>query len=96
MLSNLILQKFSAGLCVAILATFLEIQDLGNKQAFNFSLSFFVDLEMSLFSFIVVLSPVYAIAFCREKEDGGRGRFKSHSTAHARISDREKKAPLKT
>ncbi|KAF2301000.1 hypothetical protein GH714_019155 [Hevea brasiliensis] len=32
----------------------------------------------------------------KEKEDGGRGRFKSHSTAPARISDREKKAPLKT
>ncbi|KAL0319429.1 UNVERIFIED_CONTAM: Developmentally-regulated G-protein 2 [Sesamum angustifolium] len=32
----------------------------------------------------------------QEKEDGGRGRFKSHSNATARISDREKKAPLKT
>ncbi|KAB5563989.1 hypothetical protein DKX38_004043 [Salix brachista] len=33
----------------------------------------------------------------KEKDDGGgRGRFKSHSTAPARISDREKKAPLKT
>ncbi|KAJ6711687.1 hypothetical protein OIU79_008006 [Salix purpurea] len=32
----------------------------------------------------------------KEKEDGGRGRFKSHSTDPARISDREKKAPLKT
>ncbi|KAL6961794.1 Developmentally-regulated GTP-binding protein 2 [Sarracenia purpurea var. burkii] len=32
----------------------------------------------------------------KEKEDGGRGRFKSHSNAPARISDREKKAPLKT
>ncbi|PON96221.1 GAMYB transcription factor [Trema orientale] len=32
----------------------------------------------------------------KEKEEGGRGRFKSHSTAPARISDREKKAPLKT
>ncbi|GER52357.1 developmentally regulated GTP binding family protein, partial [Striga asiatica] len=32
----------------------------------------------------------------KEREDGGRGRFKSHSNAPARISDREKKAPLKT
>ncbi|KAE8659584.1 Developmentally-regulated G-protein 2 [Hibiscus syriacus] len=32
----------------------------------------------------------------KEKDEGGRGRFKSHSTAPARISDREKKAPLKT
>lgn len=32
----------------------------------------------------------------KEKEDGGRGRFKSHSNAPSRISDREKKAPLKT
>ncbi|MBA0811597.1 hypothetical protein Gohar_003477 [Gossypium harknessii] len=32
----------------------------------------------------------------KEKEEGGRGRFKSHSTAPARISDRQKKAPLKT
>ncbi|EXC04964.1 Developmentally regulated G-protein 1 [Morus notabilis] len=32
----------------------------------------------------------------KEKEEGGRGRFKSHSTAPARIADREKKAPLKT
>jgi ribosome-interacting GTPase 1 len=32
----------------------------------------------------------------KEKEDGGRGRFKSHTNAPARISDREKKAPLKT
>lgn len=37
------------------------------------------------------------ILFIQEKDDGGgRGRFKSHSTAPARISDREKKAPLKT
>ncbi|KAG6498031.1 hypothetical protein ZIOFF_045937 [Zingiber officinale] len=32
----------------------------------------------------------------KEKEEGGRGRFKSHTTGPARISDREKKAPLKT
>ncbi|KAB2079099.1 hypothetical protein ES319_A06G208700v1 [Gossypium barbadense] len=32
----------------------------------------------------------------QEKEEGGRGRFKSHSTAPARISDRQKKVPLKT
>ncbi|KAK9149179.1 hypothetical protein Scep_007936 [Stephania cephalantha] len=32
----------------------------------------------------------------KEKEVGGRGRFKSHSNAPARISDRQKKAPLKT
>ncbi|KAG2728698.1 hypothetical protein I3760_01G216700 [Carya illinoinensis] len=32
----------------------------------------------------------------KEKEEEGRGRFKSHSTAPARISDRVKKAPLKT
>ncbi|XP_059287726.1 developmentally-regulated G-protein 2 isoform X2 [Lycium ferocissimum] len=33
----------------------------------------------------------------KEKDDGGgRGRFKSHSNAPARISDREKKARLKT
>ncbi|KAL8537802.1 hypothetical protein ACS0TY_012799 [Phlomoides rotata] len=33
----------------------------------------------------------------KEKEDsGGRGRFKSHSNAPDRISDRVKKAPLKT
>jgi len=31
----------------------------------------------------------------KEKEEGGRGRFKSHSNAPTRISDREKKAPLK-
>ncbi|KAG0493074.1 hypothetical protein HPP92_006472 [Vanilla planifolia] len=31
----------------------------------------------------------------KEREEGGRGQFKSHSTAPARISDREKKAPLK-
>ncbi|KAL2629348.1 hypothetical protein R1flu_014034 [Riccia fluitans] len=31
-----------------------------------------------------------------KEEDGGRGRFKSHTTGPARISDREKKAPLKT
>lgn len=31
----------------------------------------------------------------QDKEGEGRGRFKSHSTAPARISDREKKAPLK-
>lgn len=31
----------------------------------------------------------------QEKDEGGRGRFKSHSNAPARISDREKKAPLK-
>ncbi|KAK9923718.1 hypothetical protein M0R45_032119 [Rubus argutus] len=31
----------------------------------------------------------------KEKEGEGRGRFKSHSTAPARIADREKKAPLK-
>lgn len=36
------------------------------------------------------------ICMVQEKEEGGRGRFKSHSTAPARISDREKKAPLKT
>lgn len=34
--------------------------------------------------------------YFQEKEEGGRGRFKSHSNAPARISDREKKAPLKT
>ncbi|WMV57436.1 hypothetical protein MTR67_050821 [Solanum verrucosum] len=33
----------------------------------------------------------------KEREDGGgKGRFKSHSNAPVRISDREKKAPLKT
>ncbi|GBG89772.1 hypothetical protein CBR_g49625 [Chara braunii] len=32
----------------------------------------------------------------KEKEEDGRGRFKSHSNAPARICDREKKAPLKT
>lgn len=32
----------------------------------------------------------------QEKEEGGRGRFKSHTTGPARICDREKKAPLKT
>ncbi|KAJ6947193.1 hypothetical protein NC651_001782 [Populus alba x Populus x berolinensis] len=32
----------------------------------------------------------------KEREEGGRGRFKSHSTDPARICDREKKAPLKT
>jgi small GTP-binding protein len=31
-----------------------------------------------------------------KEEDGGRGRFKSHTTGPARIADREKKAPLKT
>lgn len=51
---------------------------------------------MSFFFMIVVLIPASAIAIFQEKEDGGRGRFKSHSTAPARISDREKKAPLKT
>lgn len=38
----------------------------------------------------------FAIFFLQEKEEGGRGRFKSHTTATARIADREKKAPLKT
>ncbi|CAO2186489.1 unnamed protein product [Urochloa humidicola] len=32
----------------------------------------------------------------KEKEEGGRGRFKSHTNAPDRISDRVKKAPLKT
>ncbi|KAF4368946.1 hypothetical protein F8388_021558 [Cannabis sativa] len=32
----------------------------------------------------------------KETDEGGRGRFKSHSNAPARICDREKKAPLKT
>lgn len=32
----------------------------------------------------------------QEKEEGGRGRFKSHTNAPDRISDRVKKAPLKT
>jgi hypothetical protein len=32
----------------------------------------------------------------QETEEGGRGRFKSHTNAPARISDREKKAALKT
>ncbi|ONK59271.1 uncharacterized protein A4U43_C08F4740 [Asparagus officinalis] len=32
----------------------------------------------------------------KEKEEGGKGRFKSHTTGPARIADREKKAPLKT
>jgi hypothetical protein len=40
------------------------------------------------------LKVVYFVI--QEKEEGGRGRFKSHSTDPARISDREKKAPLKT
>ncbi|WJX86507.1 Developmentally-regulated GTP-binding protein 2 [Trifolium repens] len=31
----------------------------------------------------------------KETDEGGRGRFKSHSDAPARISDRQKKAPLK-
>ncbi|CAK8541569.1 unnamed protein product [Lathyrus sativus] len=31
----------------------------------------------------------------KETDEGGRGRFKSHSDALARISDRQKKAPLK-
>ncbi|KAH0916358.1 hypothetical protein HID58_030804 [Brassica napus] len=31
----------------------------------------------------------------KERDEGGRGRFKSHSNAPARIADREKKAPLK-
>ncbi|GJM94112.1 hypothetical protein PR202_ga10728 [Eleusine coracana subsp. coracana] len=31
----------------------------------------------------------------KEKEEGGRGRFKSHTNAPDRISDRVKKAPLK-
>ncbi|KAL0341846.1 UNVERIFIED_CONTAM: Developmentally-regulated G-protein 2 [Sesamum calycinum] len=35
------------------------------------------------------------VVLSAEKEDGGRG-FKSHSNAPARISDREKMAPLKT
>eukprot|EP00475_Leptophrys_vorax_P040957 TRINITY_DN76863_c0_g1_i1.p2 TRINITY_DN76863_c0_g1~~TRINITY_DN76863_c0_g1_i1.p2 ORF type:complete len:130 (+),score=15.07 TRINITY_DN76863_c0_g1_i1:38-391(+) len=32
----------------------------------------------------------------KEKDEEGRGRFKSHSDGPARISDRVKKAPLKT
>lgn len=39
---------------------------------------------------------VVSLCYPQEKEDGGRGRFKSHTTGPARISDREKKAPLKT
>ncbi|KAL9247268.1 hypothetical protein vseg_020717 [Gypsophila vaccaria] len=31
----------------------------------------------------------------KEKDEGGRGRFKSHSDAPSRICDRQKKAPLK-
>ncbi|CAN6896189.1 unnamed protein product [Brassica oleracea] len=31
----------------------------------------------------------------KKEREGGRGRFKSHSNAPARIADREKKAPLK-
>ncbi|MBA0569231.1 hypothetical protein Golob_006675 [Gossypium lobatum] len=42
----------------------------------------------------MVLRPIDWVG--QEKEEGGRGRFKSHSTAPARISDRQKKAPLKT
>lgn len=37
----------------------------------------------------------FGICILQDKEGEGRGRFKSHSTAPARIADREKKAPLK-
>ncbi|GLU22453.1 hypothetical protein SLE2022_385270 [Rubroshorea leprosula] len=43
-----------------------------------------------------VLQDEDIVQIVKKKEKGGRGRFKSHSTAPARISDREKKAPLKT
>ncbi|GKV00820.1 hypothetical protein SLEP1_g13444 [Rubroshorea leprosula] len=44
-----------------------------------------------------VLQDEDVIQIVKKKEkEGGRGRFKSHSTAPTRISDREKKAPLKT
>ncbi|XWS12129.1 hypothetical protein CRYUN_Cryun37aG0063400 [Craigia yunnanensis] len=45
---------------------------------------------------VLMDEDVVQIVKKKEKEEGGRGRFKSHSTALARISDREKKAPLKT
>lgn len=38
---------------------------------------------------------IFGNCVLQEKEGEGRGRFKSHSTAPARIADREKKAPLK-
>ena len=41
-------------------------------------------------------SSVPGLPCLQEKEEEGRGRFKSHTTGPARIADREKKAPLKT
>ena len=44
----------------------------------------------------VKLVFVHCLLTLQEKEEEGRGRFKSHTTGPARIADREKKAPLKT
>ena len=46
---------------------------------------------------MLVDEDVVQIVKKNEKEDGGgRGWLKSHSNGPSRISDREKKAPLKT
>ncbi|CAA6660933.1 unnamed protein product [Spirodela intermedia] len=46
--------------------------------------------------YVLAWEPAQSTTPSAEKEEGGRGRFKSHSNAPSRISDREKKAPLKT
>lgn len=53
--------------------------------------SYLFGLYKDCFELIFLRTRVF-----QEKEEGGRGRFKSHTNAVARISDREKKAPLKT
>lgn len=45
---------------------------------------------------IYIIFLLWIMCVLQEKEeDGGRGRFKSHTTGAVRIADREKKAPLK-
>jgi hypothetical protein len=47
---------------------------------------------------VLAIAQVNTKSICllqEKEEDGGRGRFKSHTTGAVRIADREKKAPLK-
>lgn len=46
-------------------------------------------------SHVLCDEDVVQIVKKKETDEGGRGRFKSHSDAPARICDRQKKAPLK-
>lgn len=53
-------------------------------------------LVLCCFHPYLIMKLTMLLIYFQDKEEGARGRFKSHSTAPARISDREKKAPLKT